>query len=165
MHPEAGARTQELRWIIPPHTLSFSGSLLDAPGLGALLRDGTLTAVHVSPGTITTISGGAKWEQIGATVRTALAHALLSTDRWRLQADSGEDLEQRVRAAVAEVIAGEFGDYVRSHGGEIVVSRIDGDTVYAEMSGTCRSCMAAEISLRAGFERRLREQCPQARVA
>lgn len=167
LHPEPGARADDVRWVVPDGVDLLGGSvgrLVDAPGLGDLLRDGTLTAVTFCADCVVTTAGpGLEWATIGARVRTALSLALAQPGRWRLDrlAVGGEALQ-----AAEEVLAGEFGVYVSSHGGRFELVGVDDDgAVHVRLGGACHGCPAAELSLRAGFERRLRARCPAARVA
>lgn len=58
-------------------------------------------------------------------------------------------LETRVNPAVA------------SHGGEITLVDVDGDTVYLELGGGCQGCGMARVTLKQGVEKMLKEAIPE----
>uniref|UniRef100_UPI0025E8734A NifU family protein n=1 Tax=Nocardioides sp. TaxID=35761 RepID=UPI0025E8734A len=62
--------------------------------------------------------------------------------------------------AVRRLLAGDVGDYVRSHGGAIELVHVRHGVVTVAMRGACHGCPASAFTLRARFERRLREECP-----
>jgi Fe-S cluster biogenesis protein NfuA len=67
-------------------------------------------------------------------------------------------LEDRIEAALDSVRT-----YVSSHKGKITVSRIEGDTVYLRLEGTCDGCPASEATLRQSVERAILERAPEIR--
>ncbi len=67
-------------------------------------------------------------------------------------------LEERIDAALASVLP-----YVKSHKGNIAVSRIEGDVVYLRLEGTCDGCAASANTLRLTVERAILERIPEIR--
>lgn len=161
LHPEAGAVPEEVRWVVPDAPLPSSGLALEVPrDLAALLADGTLTEVRVQPGCVVTRAGSAgDWSRCGAAVRTAVAAAVAEPGRWRVDETDARD-DQLLTDAVRRLLAGDVGDYVRSHGGAIDLVGVRHGVVNVRMRGACHGCPASELTLRARFERRLREECP-----
>lgn len=49
--------------------------------------------------------------------------------------------------AVRQVIDGEVGDYIRSHGGQVDVVRVQNDEVEVRLSGACSHCPASDVTL------------------
>lgn len=165
MHPRAGARTDEVRWIIPPGALSARGIVTSAPGgLDELLRDGTLAEVRAEHGcVITRATAGQDWQRIGPAVRSALTAALSNPGTWRTTGTDAElsGADARIAAAARRLLDGEIGSYARTHGGEITLVDVSDRVAEVRLHGACRSCPAAEMTLRARFEERLRQQCPE----
>jgi Fe-S cluster biogenesis protein NfuA len=165
MHPQAGLRPDEVRWIIPPEALSVRGVVVSAPpDLAALLSDGTLTEIRAGHGSITTRAASAKdWRRIGASVRSALSSALSDPGAWRTTdaGSDGSDVDGRIAAAATDLIDGDIGAYARSHGGDIVLVDVQDGVASVRVRGACRGCPAAEISLRTRLETLLRQECPE----
>lgn len=161
LHPEAGAAPEEVRWVVADAPLPAIGTVLDAPGdLADLLADGTLVDVRVLPGCVVTRTrSAAEWQRCGPRVRRAVTAALAEPGRWRVEATGSRD-DEALADAVRRLNAGDVGDYVRSHGGAIELVGVRDGVVGVRLRGACHGCPAAEITLRARFERRLREECP-----
>lgn len=64
------------------------------------------------------------------------------------------ELHSQVKIFISENVE----PYVASHGGEIVVEKIEGDCVYVSLRGVCDTCTARDITLKATIERALRKQ-------
>ena len=104
---------------------------------------------------------GLTWRRGGGAVRTALQAALAAPEQW-LPAHEGTP-DDVLRMAVIEVIHGDVGDYVRSHGGQIeLVDVRDGD-VRVRMNGACTHCPASRVTLGDRFETAVRARYPQLR--
>lgn len=162
IHPEAvDGEADALRWVVPAALFEFVGDVGRVPpALQDLLSDRTLVSIDVEPTAVRTrIGPGKSWRREGARVRTAMVAALSELEQWApSQLGDSDDV---VRMAVEEVIAGEVGRYIRSHGGEVeLVSVHDGD-VDVRMSGTCEHCPAFAFTLVNRFEAAVRLSCPQ----
>ena len=71
--------------------------------------------------------------------------------------DSGKDLKGKIQ----ELIDYQINPAVAGHGGFIeLLDYVDG-TVYLKMGGGCQGCGMANITLRQGIERLLREEVPE----
>lgn len=67
------------------------------------------------------------------------------------------DFEQQVRNVIDAVRPN-----LRSHGGDIELAGIDKDnTVRVRLRGACIGCPGAQMTLKAGVERLLKEKVPQ----
>lgn len=163
LHPEAGAVPEEVRWLVPAAALPAPGTAVRVPGaLAALLADGTLAQVRVLPGCVVTRApSAAEWRRIGPRVRRALTAALAEPGEWGVAETDGGAADRAIMAAARRLVAGELGDYVRSHGGSIELADVRDGVVGVRLRGACHGCPAAEITLRTRVERRLREECPE----
>ena len=164
MHPEVvedDPRT--LRWLLPAGTLGFVGEVARAPeDVWALLEDGTLDRLTVEPDAVRTrLSTDRGWRREGARVRTALQQALAEPAQWAAAGDASPDAV--LRMAVEQVIAGEVGDYVRSHGGAVELLTVRDGAVEVSLSGACAHCPASELTLNQRFDRAVRARCPAVR--
>lgn len=160
LHPEATGDPRTVRWVVPAGTLGFVGEpRLLPPALRALVDDGTLTAVLVEPAAVL-LTTDRDWRTVGAIVRTALAAALADPAGWQPPARPASVLG----AAVEEVIAGEVGAYVRSHGGSARLVKVEGSRATIALEGACSGCPARGATLGLRFGRAVGALCPGAEV-
>ena len=165
MHPERVAEDESaVRWLMPAGTLDFVGEASAVPGqVQELLDDGTLAGLTVEPTAIRTrIGGGRSWASDGARVRAALQQSLGATDQWvAMHPDiTGDDV---LRMAAEQVIAGQVGDYIRSHGGAVEILDVSDGHVEVQLMGSCQHCPAAELTMTTRFETALRALFPDLR--
>ena len=177
LHPEAvDGQTATLRWVTrAADALGFVGvpAAVPAPLADLLAGAGTpaagtpvpaapgavLSGVVVEPGAVlTTLATGRTWRAEGATVRTALARSLARPAAWTAPAGVGDD--DVLAAVVEQVLAGEVGEYVRSHGGRITLVRAAGGAVEVALSGACTHCPAAGLTLDGRVEAAVRARHP-----
>lgn len=160
MHPEATADPLTVRWVVPTGTLPVVGELAEAPGeLGELLRSGEIASVTVETrAVLVRLPDGGSWAAAGAAVRDALGAALQQPERWRPAGSVGED--DLLRAAIDEVLRGQVGDYVRSHGGRVTVVSAHDRRAAVRMTGTCAHCPAAGFTLHSRLEAEVRSRFP-----
>lgn len=153
LHPETTEDPTPLRWVIPAGVLDFVGTPARVPApLGALLDAGTIAALDVGPAAVlVTLGPGRSWRSDGPGVRTALAAALEHPGGWTCDGDA-QDL---LAAAVEQVIAGEVGDYVRSHGGSARLVEVAGHDVTIALDGACADCPARGTTLDERFRHAL----------
>ncbi|OFE16327.1 hypothetical protein BA895_19330 [Humibacillus sp. DSM 29435] len=152
-----------MRWIVPPDVLGFVGATTRLPRvLQSLLDDGTIDAVSVEPAAVRLrLRPGLTWRRDGAGVRTALQAALAEPEHWQPSYDGTPD--DVLRMAVVEVIDGDVGDYVRSHGGQIELVDVHDGDVRVRMNGACTHCPASRVTLGDRFEIAVRARYPQLR--
>jgi Fe-S cluster biogenesis protein NfuA len=67
-------------------------------------------------------------------------------------------VEERVEQALESVLP-----YVKSHKGNIEVSRIEGDVVYVRLEGSCDGCAASAATLKLSVERAILGRVPEIR--
>jgi nitrite reductase/ring-hydroxylating ferredoxin subunit/Fe-S cluster biogenesis protein NfuA len=51
--------------------------------------------------------------------------------------------------------------YIKSHGGDVELDRVEGTTVWVKMHGACNGCSQQAVTLRDSVEQALREQVPE----
>lgn len=66
-----------------------------------------------------------------------------------------------LRGKVQEVIDTMINPAVAGHGGYVELIDVQDNRVYLQMGGGCQGCGAADITLKAGIERLLREEIPE----
>ncbi|MCZ6692066.1 MAG: NifU family protein [Planctomycetota bacterium] len=67
------------------------------------------------------------------------------------------DLRTRVQTLLDKAI----NPAVAMHGGEIILIDVKEDVIYIQMGGGCQGCGAADVTLRAGVERMIKEEIPE----
>ncbi len=162
IHPESvDGDTGTLRWAIPATVLGIVGVPAGLPAvLQGLLDEGVLESVSVEPAAVrTTISTGCAWRDHGARVRAALQQSLNTPELW-LPSETGSTADDLLRAAVVQVIEGEVGDYIRSHGGRVELLDVHDDEVEVELAGACAHCPASEFTLTSRIETGIRALYP-----
>ncbi len=160
LHPET-VDPATLRWVSSSvGALRFVGVPALVPAaLATLLEDGTLRGVIVEPGAVLTSLGGDRsWRTEGPRVRSALLVALSEPAAWRAPACSGPD--DVLAAVVEQVVAGEVGEYVRSHGGDLELVSAVGGAVEVRLSGACTHCPASDLTLSQRVEAAIRARHP-----
>ncbi len=70
---------------------------------------------------------------------------------------SGDDLKARVQDLIDNMI----NPAVAGHGGWVELVDVQDHRVYLQMGGGCQGCGAADITLKAGIERLLKEEIPE----
>ena len=161
LHPETVPGSDlELRWVLPADTLDFVGRPARVPAdLQVLLDDGTVDALTVEPDAIRArLGAGRTWRAEGARVRSALQTALDTPGHWSPAGDASSDAV--LRMAVQQVIDGDVGDYVRSHGGVVELLTVHGGAVEVSLHGACAHCPASEFTLTERFEQAVRARYP-----
>lgn len=165
IHPEATEAPEVLRWVFPVGSLGFVGEpdRLPAP-LQELYDAGVLAgpALLEPAALLLRIAPGRSWRTEGPRVRTAVQAALVLAQEWQPPAGAGDD--DLLRAAVAEVLAGEVGDFVRGHGGVLDVLDVADDEVSIELGGACAGCPASGVTVQHRFEAALRRRYPRLRA-
>lgn len=162
MHPEMVAgEEQVVRWVLPPGAVPFAGPVCSAPGvLGELLAAGVIQEIECeSCAVLIRLGDSERWDERLPEVRDALA-AAIAEPAWKPDAESQWGCDALLAAAVHEVLAGQAGDYVRSHGGRVTVASVAEGRVAVTFDGTCGHCPATGITLHDRLETEVRRKYP-----
>jgi Fe-S cluster biogenesis protein NfuA len=126
--------------------------LFSIPGISKVELDGYKVAV--------TQTGSEDWRQIGkrigSAIRTFLNPPPVVAEGDRLPPEA---LRNRVQQVLDEMI----NPGVASHGGFVELLDVQDDSVFIRMGGGCQGCGAADMTLKMGIERLIRENVPQVR--
>lgn len=162
VHPEAAAHPRELRWVVPSGVLRLVGRPASVPDpLARLLAGGVLEAVDVEPGAVVLrLTEGRSWRAEGPAVRRALQDALAEPGAWLPASDAAASDAARLRAAAEKVVAGEVGDYIRSHAGSVEVLGVADERVTVALGGSCVDCPARGWTLTLRVEAAIRRLYP-----
>ena len=66
-----------------------------------------------------------------------------------------------IRERVQQMLDASINPAVASHGGMVSLIDVKDNIVYIQMAGGCQGCGAADITLKAGIERMIREEIPE----
>jgi Fe/S biogenesis protein NfuA len=69
--------------------------------------------------------------------------------------------QQELRTKVQELIDNMINPAVAGHGGYVELIDVQDKRVYLQMGGGCQGCGAADITLKSGIERLLKEELPE----
>jgi len=72
----------------------------------------------------------------------------------------GSDVDERIAAALNELLAADINPAIAGHGGRIVVQGVRDGVVSITMEGGCQGCASAAATLRQGFESKARLVAP-----
>ncbi|MGB3770599.1 MAG: NifU family protein [Rhodococcus sp. (in: high G+C Gram-positive bacteria)] len=164
IHPEAVAGDpSQLRWVVPAGTLPFVGAVSACPTeLRGWVDDGTIAEVTVETTAVRIrLAPGRSWRDEGERIRTGLQGALLSPDAWSTTVAASPDTI--LRAAVTEVLDGDVGDYIRSHGGAVRLVDVTDGRVELSLDGACAHCPSSDATLTDRIETAVRGRYPALR--
>lgn len=71
--------------------------------------------------------------------------------------ESATDLKEKVQA----LIDNEINPAVAGHGGFVDLIDVKDNKVYLQMGGGCQGCGAADVTLKSGIERLIKEELPE----
>lgn len=130
----------------------LAARLLTLPGV---------TKVELTDNIVTVTQGGAEdWRQLGKRIGSAIRIFLNPPPDVR----EGDRLPpEHVRTRVQQVLDEMINPGVASHGGFVELLDVQEDNVFIRMGGGCQGCGAADVTLKMGIERLIREQVPQVR--
>ncbi|MEW6208574.1 MAG: NifU family protein [Acidobacteriota bacterium] len=133
-------------------TGSVAENIFRIPGIAKVEVNSNVVAV--------TQSGGQDWRQIGKRIGSAI-RAFINPPPPIPEGHllSAEQLRERIQQVFDEQI----NPGVASHGGFVELLDVQEDNVYIRMGGGCQGCGAADVTLRMGIERIIRESVPQVR--
>ncbi|WP_299570099.1 NifU family protein [uncultured Williamsia sp.] len=164
VHPEPVADDPAtVRWVVPGGLLPLVGAPAALPpSLDALARDGIVESVIVESAAVrVTLASGHTWRADGSRVRGALLADLEQPADWSAaQPTSADDV---LREAAREVLDGDVGAFVASHGGALRVVDVADGVITVDLAGACSHCPAADVTLTDRFADAVRVRAPQLR--
>ena len=79
----------------------------------------------------------------------------------RLGASGGGPMSEDLMTKVQELIDSTINPAVAGHGGFVQLVDVKENKVYLQMGGGCQGCGAADVTLKAGIERLIKEELPE----
>ena len=126
--------------------------LFSVPGISKVELDGYKVTV--------TQACGEDWRQIGKRIGTAIRTFLNPPP----DVPEGDRLPpEEVRHRVQQVLDEMINPGVAAHGGFVELLDVQDDSIFIRMGGGCQGCGAADMTLKMGIERLIRENVPQVR--
>jgi NFU1 iron-sulfur cluster scaffold homolog, mitochondrial len=130
----------------------LAAQLFKIPGIAKVELDGYRVSV--------TQSGAEDWRQVGKRVGGAIRTFLSPPP----EVPEGDRLpSEEVRRRVQQVLDEMINPGVASHGGFVELLDVQEDNIFIRMGGGCQGCGAADMTLKMGIERLIRENVPQVR--
>ena len=130
----------------------LASKLFSIPGITAVELNDSLV--------IATQSGQEDWRQLGKRIGTAIRSFLNPPP----DLPEGDRLpSEEVRRRVQKVLDEQINPGVASHGGFVELLDVQDDNIFIRMGGGCQGCGAADVTLKQGVERLIREEVPQVR--
>jgi Fe-S cluster biogenesis protein NfuA len=127
-------------------------SLFSIPGVSKVELDDNLVAV--------TQAGGEDWRQIGKRIGTAIRQFINPPP----EIPEGERIAvSELRDRVQQILDEQINPGVASHGGYVELLDVKDNNIFIRMGGGCQGCGAADMTLKMGIERIIRDHVPQIR--
>ena len=125
-------------------------NLFTIPGVAKVeLKDNTVAV---------TKSGLDDWRQVGKRIGSAIRFFLNPPP----EIPAGEMLQpDQLRQKIQQILNEQINPGVASHGGFVELIDVTDNNVFLRMGGGCQGCGAADVTLKMGVERLLREELPQ----
>lgn len=97
-------------------------------------------------------------QEIGGVIREHLIEGRPVVDEAYLAAMPPAE---QIRERLQYVLDMEINPAIASHSGAILLDRVEGNTVYIQMTGGCQGCAASDVTLRQGVHDSFRSAVPQ----
>ncbi|MGZ8177384.1 NifU family protein [Williamsia sp. SKLECPSW1] len=164
VHPEqVVGDPRSVRWVVPAGVLPVVGPLAQLPPALAALADAGVveSVVAESAAVLVTLTPDRSWRTEGARVRAALGEDLARPADWSPEYRTGSD--DILRAAAHEVLDGDVGAFVASHGGALRIVDVADGVITVDLAGACSHCPAADVTLTDRFADAVRTRAPHLR--
>lgn len=115
--------------------------------------------VELSDNVVTLTKEGADpWNSIGKRIGGAIRGFLQP----RPEVAAGDTLpSEEVRERVQKLLDEEINPNLATHGGFVELLDVESNNIYVRMGGGCQGCGAADMTMKMGIERMIRDQIPQ----
>ncbi len=124
------------------------------PGISGILISGETVKVSRQ--------GGGDWlpaaKQIGAMIRSQILSGEAAVSAEHRKNLPTEDV---LRKRIQELLINEINPAVASHGGFVRLIDVKKNNIYLQLGGGCQGCGMANVTLRQGIEKLIRNQIPE----
>ena len=123
----------------------------------------TVEGVMVQDSVVTVSAAtGGNWMPIAKQVGTVI-RSVLSSDETPIAEDALRSLPdpEEIKKKVQSVLDGEINPAVAAHGGWVELIDVKKNEVFIKMGGGCQGCGMADVTLKQGVEKSIRQAVPQ----
>lgn len=149
--------------LYPGHSAHFAGKSQSkgSPLIDKLFEFGFVNDILVADDRLTVTLKSGSWEDAVPKVGTTV-HEVLMSDASPISEDvtRSQPTSEEVRASVQKVLDELINPAVASHGGFVNLIDVSNNSVFLEFSGGCHGCGMANVTLKYGVERAIREHVP-----
>lgn len=134
-----------------------------SPLLEALFEIKGICQIQVN-GKVLTIAKNTdeSWPALGSLIGTAIREQFASGGVLvSPSALEGSGSESRIRTEIEDLFANEINPAIASHGGTVELADVDGTKVYVRLGGGCQGCASADVTLKQGIEKAIRQRVPE----
>lgn len=134
-----------------------------SPLLEALFAIDGVTQVLVSDNSLTIAKNNSEpWPLMGKQIGTAIRNTIKS-ESVLIDPDVETKLpsEDDIRSKVQELFEHEINPQIASHGGFVELADVEGSTVYVRLGGGCQGCSSANVTLKQGIAKAIRQMIPE----
>lgn len=161
LHAES-ADSDTISWRVGPGLVRHTGTVGtdDAPApLRGLFESGVIAEASTARGRIDTRLGAGRSPAVdGPAIRSALYEVLSADGGWpdpTGETSVARAADDEIAVAVADVLAGDFGEYTATHGGSVELVGVANGIVSVKLAGQCHGCAAADHTLKGNLAIRL----------
>jgi len=108
---------------------------------------------------------GASWSALKSGIGTVIRAQLVSGGPAILEpprtAGASGRTDAEVRAVIQELLDRQVNRAIAAHGGKISIVEVTDGNLFVTMSGGCQGCAASQLTLRRGFEVKVRRVAPE----
>lgn len=145
------------------HSVHFAGKdqANGSPLINQLFDLDIVNDVLVSHDELTVTAKGGNWEENVAKIGNVI-HSVLMSDDPPISEGVTKSLlpTDEIRTRVQKVLEELINPAIASHGGYVNLLDVANNSVYLEFSGGCHGCGMANVTLKYGVERAIREHVP-----
>lgn len=134
-----------------------------SPLLEALFAIEGIAQVMVSGNTLTIAkSVPDPWPTLGQRIGAVIREKIQSGGRL-IDPDVKQKLpsEEKIREIVEDLFEKQINPMISSHGGRVELAGVEGTRVYVRLGGGCQGCASANVTLRHGIEKAIRDVLPE----
>ncbi len=122
-----------------------------------------VVGIMISENIVTvTQTGGEEWSSIGKKIGMAIrAHLASGLPAVSEEVRTWVPPTEEIRRKVEDLLETEINPAVAGHGGHVSLVDVKGNAVYLQLGGGCQGCGMADVTLKQGIERMIRERVPE----